>query len=391
MTERQQLLALAGLLYVAECVRWVRRGAVVLAAAPERRAWRRSPLMGNERGDAFIGWPLPPFGEFLVVRGRPFSAGETGVVTVTAASLHAAGRPVQPARLWSWQQAATARAAGDKVMVGRDVAWTADSPFEASQLAAWLARRGGLGAEERVAALAQDAAGSLDGEAIRARLVEWRATLRPLRLVQAGLFAWLFGVLPAAVWWWGWFPTLAWAVPPVVGASVWLSWRFRRILAGWHPEERDERARVGLMLALSPLTALRASELAGRTRFAWFHPAAVAAAYLPRAEAEALASALWRDLKHPRQPAPTTDQEMAAVVEAERLRTMAAMGDWARREGWDPAAWDRPPVATDGLHERYCPRCLAQFTARAESCGECGGLGLVALQAKAETRHVAKG
>ena len=116
MTERQQLLALAGLLYVAECVRWVRRGAVVLAAAPERRAWRRSPLMGNERGDAFIGWPLPPFGEFLVVRGRPFSAGETGVVTVTAASLHAAGRPVQPARLWSWQQAATARAAVTAVL-----------------------------------------------------------------------------------------------------------------------------------------------------------------------------------------------------------------------------------------------------------------------------------
>lgn len=390
MTERQQLLALAGLLYVAECIRWVRRGAVVLAAAPERRAWRRSPLMGNEHGDAFIGWPLPPFGEFLVVRGRPFSAGEGGVVTATATSIHAAGRPVQPARLWSWQHAATATSAGDKVMVGRDVAWTADSPFEASQLAAWLARMGGLGAEEREAALAREAADAFDGAGIRTRLVEWRATLRPLRRVQAGLFAWLFGILPAAVWWWGWFPTLAWAVPPVFGASVWLSGRFRRVMAGWQPEERDERSRVGLMLALSPLTALRASELAGRTRFAWFHPAAVGAAYLPKTDAEALAAALWRDLAHPRQPLPATDREMATVVEAEQLRMLAAMGEWAQREGWDPTTWDQPPVAAEALHERYCPRCHAQFTARAESCGECGGLGLVALPSNAKSRHLAK-
>jgi len=391
VTERQQLLALAGLLYVAECVRWVRRGAVVLAAAPERRAWRRSPLMGNEHGDAFIGWPLPPFGEFLVVRGRPFSASAAGVVTATATSLHAAGRPAQPARLWSWQQAATARSAGDKVMVGKEVAWTADSPFEASQLAAWMARMGGLAAEAREPALARDAEESWDGQAIRARLAEWRATLRPLRGVQAALFAWLLGVLPAAVWWWGWFPTLAWAVPPVFAASVWLSWCFRRVMARWHPEERDERSRVGLMLALSPLTALRTSELAGRARFAWFHPSAVGAAHLPRADAEALAAALWRDVAHPRQPLPTTDREMAAVVESERLRTMAAMGEWARREGWDPGTWDRPPVATDGLHERYCPRCHAQFTARADSCGECGGLALEGLPPQAKAQHVAKG
>lgn len=391
MTERQQLLALAGLLYVAECVRWVRRGSVVLAAAPERRAWRRSPLMGNEHGDAFIGWPMPPFGEFLVVRGRPFSAGKAGVVTATATSLHAAGRPVQPARLWSWQHAATARPAGDKVMVGKDVAWKADSPFEASQLAAWMVRMGGLGPEERESALARDAAESFDGEAIRGRLAEWRATLGPLRRVQAGLFAWLFGVLPAAVWWWGWFPTLAWAVPPVFAASVWLSWRFRRVMARWHPEERDERSRVGLMLMLSPLTALRTSELAGRTRFAWFHPAAVGAAYLPKTEAEALAAALWRDVAYPRHPLPSAEREMAEVVEVERRRTAAAMDLWARREGWDPTIWDRAPVATDALHERYCPRCHAQFTARAESCGECGGLGLVALRAKADAMQVPKG
>lgn len=386
MTERQQLLALASLLYVAECVRWVRRGGVVLAAAPDRRAWRRSPLLANEQGDAFIGWPLPPFGDFLVVRGRPFSAGTAGVVTATASSLHAAGRPAQPARLWSWRQAAGARSAGDRVMVGQEVAWRADSPFEASQLAAWLARMGGLADEARGSALARDAAEALDGQAIRARLGEWRSTLMPLRRVQAVLLGWLFGILPAAVWWWGWFPTLAWAVPPVLGASVWLALRFTRIMAAWHPEEREERSRLGLMLALSPLTALRASELAGRARLAWFHPAAVGAAYLTRADAEALASALWRDLGHPLRPLPTTEAAVADVLEEERLRMVAAMGEWARREGWDPAAWDRPPLATDASHERYCPRCHAQFTARAEACGECGGVRLVDLRAMTGSR-----
>jgi hypothetical protein len=383
VTERQQLLALAGLIYVTECIRWVRRGAVVLAAAPDRRAWRRSPLLANEHGDAFIGWPLPPFGDFLVVRGRPFSASEDGVVTAMAASLHEAGRPVQAVRMWSWEAVAKAKSTGDRVLVGNETAWRADSPFEAAELAAWLVRMATLPANARRAALERDAADSFDGQVIQARLDDWRASLQPMQGVQAALMAWLFGVVPAAVWGWGWFPTLAWAVPPALGASIWLARRFSRIVRAWHPEGGEERSRLTLMVALSPLTALRASELAGRGRMAWFHPAAVAAAFVARPAAEALAAALWRDVSCPRRPLPTSEPASVAILEAERCRTQSMLEAWARREGWRPEAWVKPPSRTDADHVRYCPRCLVQFTKRAIDCTDCGGLKLVDFETTA--------
>ena len=376
MTERQQLLALAGLLYVGECVRWVRRGSVVLAAAPDRRAWRRSPLLHNERGDAYVGWPLPPFGEFLVVRGTPFSAGEPGVVTATTSSLHANGHPSQAARLWTWESLAKARSSGDRVVVGTDRVWRGDTPFEAAQVAAWLVRMAGLPASERRAALERHVADSFDAAAVRTRLDEWKSALQPLRLAQSTLFAWLFAVLPAAVWWWGWFPTLGWAVPPVFLGSVWIARRFARLAREWHPEEKDERARLALLLALSPLTALRASDIAGRSRLAWFHPAAVAAVFLDVAAAEAFAAGLFRDLNCPRQPLPTADPAMMAILEAERTRVLATMTAWARKQGWNPDAWTHPPSPTDPGHVKFCPRCHGQFTAQATECGECGGVRL---------------
>ena len=376
MTERQQVLALAGLLYVGECVRWVRRGAVVFAAAPDRRAWRCSPLLRNERGDAYIGWPLPPFGEFLVVRGSPFSAAETGVVPATAASLHANGHPVQAVRLWTWESLAGARAEGDRVVVGGTLLWRGDTPFEAAHAVAWLVRMARLGESERGVALERHAAESFDSAAVRARLDEWRSVLRPLRLVQTALFAWLFAVVPGAVWWWGWLPTLAWAVPPVFLASFWIARGFARIARAWHPEEKDERSRLALMLALSPFTALRASDIAGRGRMGAFHPAAVAGVFLEAAAGEAFAASLFRDLSCPRLPRPTSDPAALAVLEAERARTVAAMTAWARRQGWNPDAWVRAPEPTDARHERYCPRCHGQYTGQAVECVECGGVRL---------------
>lgn len=385
MTERQQLLALAGLLYLGECLRWVRRGAVVIAAAPDRRAWRRSPLLHNERGDAYIGWPLPPFGEFLVVRGRPFSCSTTGLVTATAACMHANGRPAQAARLWTWETLAKARASGDRILAGDAVVWQADTPFEASDLSAWLARLATMPPQDRQSALEREAAGVFDQQSIRARLADWRTSTRALRHVQSALLAWMFAVIPAAVWWWGWFPTLAWAAPPVFAASAWIARRFARLAREWHPSGAHERSRLALMMALSPLTALRASDLAGRSRMAWFHPAAVAAAFLPRVEAEALAASLYRDLLRPRLPLPCSGDGAREVLEEERSRTLAAMASWARGEGWDPGTWSQPPSATDPSHVRYCPRCLTQFTAQARECGECGGLALDVLDPKGTT------
>ena len=104
MTERQQLLGILGLIYLSECLRWVRRGGAVFNRAPDLRVWRKSPLLNNSHGDLHIGWPLPPFGEFLVARGLPWSIDTEGLVTATQASLHPDGAAPQAVLRLTWEE-----------------------------------------------------------------------------------------------------------------------------------------------------------------------------------------------------------------------------------------------------------------------------------------------
>jgi len=382
VTERQQILAMAGLIYAVECVRWVRRGGVVFEAAPtpkSRRVWRRSPLMQNDRGDAFIGWPLPPLGEFLVVRGCPFSCDESGVVTGTAASLNTAGRPAQAVRFHPWETLRDVRADGEQIRLGGTLFWLADTAVEAAEWASWLRATARLEPGQRGEAIAERMRAVWDANEATARVADWNEQMGILRKMGSALWGWLFLVIPAAVWQWGWFPTLAWVVPPVFLATAWTARSAVRIHRKWFPDLAAERFRLGMMLAMSPLTAIRAADLVGRSRWESFHPAVVGVLMLPREQAEVLAAALWRDVRTPRLPLPSVDGDAARVVEKARARTEAGFAEWARKQGWDPAAWDRAPKRTDPGHARYCPRCQAQFMGQAENCGDCGGVRLLTL------------
>lgn len=382
MTERQQILAIAGLIYAVECVRWVRRGGVVFEAAPtpkSRRVWRRSPLMQNDRGDAFIGWPFPPLGEFLVVRGCPFSCDETGVVTGTAASLNTAGRPAQAVRFHPWETLREIRADGEQLRLGGAVFWQADTAVEASEWAVWLRSTARLEPGSRAGVIARRMGAAWDEKEAAVRMTDWTAQMGMLRRVGSALWGWLFLIVPAAVWQWGWFPTLAWVVPPVFVVTAWMARKAVGIHRTWFPDLGEERFRLGMMLAMSPLTAVRAADLVGRSRLESFHPAVVGSLMLPREQAEELAAALWRDVRTPRLPLPAVAGDAARVVEGSRARTEMDFEGWARRQGWDPAAWSRAPKRTDPAHGRYCPRCQAQFTGQATQCGECGGVGLLPL------------
>jgi rRNA maturation endonuclease Nob1 len=40
----------------------------------------------------------------------------------------------------------------------------------------------------------------------------------------------------------------------------------------------------------------------------------------------------------------------------------------------------QPPQASEAVHAKYCPRCLQQFTAAAETCPDCGGRELLKFE-----------
>lgn len=376
MTERQQLLGILGLIYLSECIRWVRRGGVVFNRAPDLRAWRKSPFLNNPRGDLYLGWPFPPFGDFIVARGLPWSLDVDGLVTTTIANLHPDGPAPQPIQHLTWEECARITVDGERLLRDRKVFWLADTAAEAARLGTFLRTAAAIPQSQRGAWLEGAARALFDVTTIRSRWESSQVALKPLRLVGGALWTVMFLLLPLAVWRWGWTPSLWIGIPALFLASFWMARRLHQLHAQWFPEARDERFRLVLLAALSPVTAIRSAEVLSRPRFEEFHPAAVAMALLPRDPAAAFCAQLWRELRHPRLPLPATDAATGHLLGQWQGRLLGALRDAAKANGFNPDLWEAPPPKSDPSHARFCPRCHSQSTDAAATCRECGGIPL---------------
>lgn len=377
MTERQQLLGILGLIYLSECVRWVRRGGIVFNRAPDLRIWRKSPVISNSHGDLHVGWPLPPFGEFFVARGLPWSIDTEGLVTAVTSPLHPDGPAPQPVQRLPWEEIARITVDGERLHWNRAVLWQADTATEAARLGASLRAAAALPPSQREAWIAATTTALFDVSGIRSRRESSQTMLQPLRLAGSALWAVMFLLLPGSVWHWGWTPPLWFGIPAVFLGSLWLARRLHQIHAQWFPDARDERLRIVLLASLSPVTAVRSAEVLTRPRFEEFHPAAVLMAVAPREAADALCGQLWRELRHPRLPSPATDAAGIRILERWRDRLTQAFREAAISNGLDPDQWESAPKRSDPTHARFCPRCHSQSTAAASTCRDCGGIALV--------------
>lgn len=380
MTESQQLGLALVLVYASECLVWARRGGVVFRRWLSRHGVLRTggELFRNERGGLFWAPPLPAFGETCVVRGLPWSVGPEGILTGQGASVDPAGRPVSPVVFRKWESIGEPRFIGRTLWVGDERLGEAGSEHEAARLAGWIGEVRRLDPGPRARRLGDWVAGQFDtAEAVR-RLEEGRRVTRGLRRAGSLLFFYLFGAVPTVVWAWGWLPALWILVPLLTGQTAWIGWQARRGHIQLYPGATEERFRLTLTLALSPLAAIRAGDTLFRPLLEEFHPVVAGAFWVEREELERLARRMWRDLRWPRLPVcPVPEGKATEAFHREGVR--AALEDWARGLGMDPAAWERPLPPSDPSHTRQCPRCETQFTSQASRCAECGGRELVPL------------
>src|SRR6266700_1553769 len=102
MGDLEGLLLVVAAIYLAECVVWVPRGAVVFNRY-WIKTWRLlhpSAVIGNERGGLFLANPLPPFGTVLV--SPLFMLSPEAAYSYTSACINPNWRPVQLARHVFW-------------------------------------------------------------------------------------------------------------------------------------------------------------------------------------------------------------------------------------------------------------------------------------------------
>jgi hypothetical protein len=133
-------------------------------------------------------------------------------------------------------------------------------------------------------------------------------------------------------------------------------------------------------MSLSPPVAMRALDALSRDLLAEFHPLAVARVILAEDEFRAFAARVLRDAHHPL-PAGRegAEPEVVAAAESWRMRSVAALERFVRKQGVPDQDWSAPPAREGDDCTTFCPRCLQQFTIPAGTCARCWDLELCAF------------
>jgi hypothetical protein len=376
MGELESLLLVLALIYLSECLVWVRRGALAFAGwGGNRSGLRRSGTwLGNQHGSLLLSNPLPPLGAIFIVPDLPLSLSPAAVFAYSSACLDPAGRPLQTARYLSFDQFRNIDVDGRKLLVNGEVFLKAASPYSARWLAAWLRRIRKSPEPERAAAIKQMLSESLDAEELSARWRAFQTRVRPIRILSNGLFVYLFLVVAPLILRFGFGQFGLWLLAGMLAQTIAIALLFRRAHKWLYPDAGEERLKPFLTMLLAPPAAIRAPDILGRHLLENFNPLAVAQVLCSPARFKSYSRQTLLDLRYPLLPVcPTNEPEPVAAEQWFRTARQAAAVKFVQRAGLKPDELTAMPGPSEPANQSCCPRCGAQFVTRTGTCADCGG------------------
>jgi hypothetical protein len=342
ISDSDQLIAVLALLYLADCLRWCRRGVVGLRAFAGRRfrATLASRAVGNARAGLLWANPLPPLGTLAAVEPWPVALSGEGLATVEPLELDRGPREVFTPLAKRWSEIERVAARGKALVIDGAEFAQCSSELGASRLAARVERVRAAKEGEREALIERELVAQFDPRAAEAALGRFESSTKLLRGVSIAL------TLFAAV---------------VV---------FSRTYRALHAGDRAGWLASLLQVAISPPQAARAIDFAAWPALCDAHPLA-AAGLVDDSDRRAIARAVLLDALHPRE-APGRIGELARRVSAEHRARLAALARKRLAElGLDEASLLAVPSPDDVSRRSFCPRCELQFDVEAALCPEC--------------------
>jgi hypothetical protein len=375
----QEFLIALAVLYAVECVLAIRRDLTVfwsLGLGPSR-VTHAEALPGSPTRGLFLAMPLPPLGTVFLSQFWPLSISPAGITNCRphTVSLDLTQEPA--VEFLAFDAIEKLAQDGDYVCLnGRRFARALDSSTAANLLAIIrLVNKAPAGSRRQVIETAM--AESLDPDAVRSEVSRIHRQARPLRLVGNAMLVHLFLVCPLIAWRLGlsgtWFYLLG-AILVLWGSTIVFYYTAHRALC---PAMSADRRQHAIILALTPLAAIRATDALFKQRLTRFQPLAIAAALCGRSAFREFARITLSDLEWPRTVDRSTEhKDAAAAVEWFRARLRAQCAALAAAAEIDVAELLSPPTPEDRNCKAYCPRCLGQFVKVEPECPYCAGVPL---------------
>jgi hypothetical protein len=375
--EGPTLLFILVLLYLSECVIWVKRESVAFVSAWGRR-WRLAvppSWMGNANGGLLFLNPLPPAGRVFLSHLSPVSISPSGICAFNLQTLPSEARsPSQSGEFLAFNKIKSAGSDGAYLVINKEKFTKCATSKQAHALAqliggmakASTSKRENMARNWVLKQFAVDEAGT--------RLKESEKLIKPIQQMGEILFLFLFVFTPSLAFAFGASPLIIPVAGVMLALAVEIAIMFRRAHRKLYPAESSERLESLVKMILCPPVSIRAADILTRNLLAQYSPI-VLASVLPATGEQQFVRSVILDLKHPlRHEVSEADAEKTIAWTAnEQLKVCL---DQVKKGRYLKPEELLAPTQREENSISYCPRCRCQFVVGDGECPDCPGVGL---------------
>jgi len=385
VTDGETLFLVLALLYLSDCLLWIRNQSVAFVS-PWRRTWHTAFgnwFLGNERGSLFILNPLP-VGQIFLADLPPISLSTTGVCDFNPQSLFRLARAPRPIRECTFDQMNNCRTDGAYLLINHERFAKCATAAQAQMLADVIneTRAGNL--SERKTMVRDYFARQFDLKAATATLDSFRNLTRPVRSLCFTFFLFLFVATPVLVNIYGLLRLILPLIIATVGFALIIAVEFFLAHRTLYRARSTERITDVIKMVLCPPVAIRVSDLLGKHLLSDYSPVVLATLF-PGKATDAFTRNYLRDLQHPLAYDVTGPEVAQIVSEATAMQLELCLEYLKRNTSSEAGALDVPP-AQNADSAFYCPRCHGQFLRSSGDCPDCPGVGLRAFAESHDSR-----
>jgi len=378
VTDGETLFLVLALLYLSDCLLWIRNQSVAFVA-PWRRTWHTAFgnwFLGNERGSLLILNPLP-IGKIFIADLPPISLSGTGICDFNPQSLFRLARAPRSIRECTFDQMASCRTDGFYLLINNERFARCASATQAQSLADVINQTRTGKPAERERMIRDYFARQFDLKAAAATLGSFRNRTRPLQLWCLTFFVFLFVATPILVSIFGLLRLILPLIIATVGFALIIALEF--FLAHRHLYRTRPADRITdlIKIILCPPVAIRVPDLLGKHLLSSYSPVVLATLFPGKAVNTFIRNYL-RDLQHPLAYDVTGPHAAQIVSEATATQLQLCLEYLQRNLPAEARALQTPP-ARNADSAFYCPRCHGQFLASSGFCPDCPGVGLRAF------------
>jgi len=377
MSEAQTLLLILILLYLTECLIWVKRESVAFVSRMGGR-WRLTvppSWLGNANGGILFLNPLPPAGRVFLSHLSPISISPSGICAYNLQTLPSEARsPSQTGQFLPFSKVSSSKTDGVYLLVNGERFAKCATARQAKTLAKLIAEMTKVSAakRERLARTWISKQFALDDAA--ARLREGNAVIQPMRELSLILFLFLFVVTPVLVSSFGLMGLIIPVAVVMVILAVLIGILFYRAHKQLFPAETSERFENLVKMILCPPVSMRAPDILTRNLLAEYSPIVVASLLTGSSEQQFM-RAFILDLQHPlkHEVSDEAAEKTIGWTAAEQLNVCLEQikaGRYLKPEELSA------PTQREENSISYCPRCRCQFVVSAVECPDCPGVVL---------------